>query len=113
MGPQRVKTLLKHLSAHTPLHVSPKFLGFVLFFYVIVSQVWPQRATWERLRKTSLLSSQVPELDAEHTMSCRQMEKPQSGQQAESGNAGKAEARIFIGVSVGQARQGKMKFRTG
>ena len=37
------------------------------------------------------------------------MEKPQSGQQAESGNAGKAKARIFIGVSVGQARQGKMK----
>ena len=36
------------------------------------------------------------------------MGRPQSGQQAESGNEGKAEARIFIGVSVGQARQGKM-----
>ena len=36
------------------------------------------------------------------------MGRPQSGQQAESGNGGKVEARIFIGVSVGQARQGKV-----
>ena len=62
-----------HTHTHTAA-VSPKFgyLGFCsVFFYVIVSQVWPQRATWGRLRKTSLLSSQVPALDAEHTMPCR------------------------------------------
>ena len=47
-------------------------------------------------------------MDAQHTVPCRATWESLSGQQAESRSKGKAEARIFIGVSVGQARQGRM-----
>lgn len=74
-----------------------------LFLCEMVSRAQPPEEAWEKLRKIKLIILTDPR-DRRHAMP-----HGKTPVQAEGRNKGSTETMVYIGVSLGKARQGRTK----